>query len=67
MFVQYMNEWQAINKSILKAVFFCLIFTVTDEIIVTEDVGLNISLACNVTAAASWLKNGISITNSDKR
>lgn len=38
-----------------------------DEILVTATKGADISLACNVTGSASWLKDGINITNVDKR
>uniref|UniRef100_A0A336KPC3 protein-tyrosine-phosphatase n=1 Tax=Culicoides sonorensis TaxID=179676 RepID=A0A336KPC3_CULSO len=65
-----------VNKIISFCLIICLINwetigaegnRVTDEILITEDVGQNISLACNVTGQASWLKNGINITNADKR
>lgn len=66
---------KAINKSIFGGVFVMIfhnfrvlsVILVADEILITEDVGQNISLACNVTGQASWLKNGMNITKEDKR
>lgn len=44
-----------------------IVFILDPEILVTAVVGTNISLACNVTGAASWLKDGVNVTKADKR
>lgn len=56
------------KKTIDKSLFFLVSFwRFSDERLVAAVVGSNISLACNVSGAVSWLKDDVNITKVDKR